>query len=308
MKTGNLIFFLIFTIVSFNIFCQDLWEMPKAKIGITIPNTNRGDSLNLKKSKRSIYVNAYNRPIGFIGKDILVIANDMPRLSDHLFTLGLSFEKYELRNDEYIIDVQYKSEDQIISLVKLLRKSDFIQYAEPNYYLYNEWMNDPLFADQWNLDNIEGSYITVAHSVTKGCPSVLTAIADIGVELNHPDLSPNLHSLTYNTQTNITSVNAGSVNPVCASSNCAHGTAVASIIAAEDNNQSGLVGVVPNSKITSINFFYDFQQISPTTLDYQRIFDWSRLNGVDIINCSWGVPNPENYNIQSYWISRGLVL
>ncbi|MBI1195156.1 MAG: hypothetical protein GC138_04860, partial [Gammaproteobacteria bacterium] len=63
--------------------------------------------------------------------------------------------------------------------------------------------NDPLFGDQWGLQNtgsaqyfyaVSGADIsaTNAWDVTTGNPSVIVAVIDTGIDTAHPDLLPNL--------------------------------------------------------------------------------------------------------------------
>src|SRR5690606_36957308 len=60
--------------------------------------------------------------------------------------------------------------------------------------------NDPLFARQWPLENtgqggrVAGADVgaTEAWIHTRGSPDVVIAVLDDGVQLDHPDLAPNL--------------------------------------------------------------------------------------------------------------------
>src|SRR5688572_5359399 len=62
--------------------------------------------------------------------------------------------------------------------------------------------NDPSFAQQWPLDNHGQGGGTVdadvdapeAWAITRGAPAILIAILDDAVQLDHPDLAPNIAS------------------------------------------------------------------------------------------------------------------
>src|SRR5262245_19605211 len=58
--------------------------------------------------------------------------------------------------------------------------------------------NDPLFAEQWALDNSNGDggdvYAPQAWVYTLGSPAITIAVLDDGVQLDHPDLAPNIAS------------------------------------------------------------------------------------------------------------------
>jgi subtilisin family serine protease len=96
--------------------------------------------------------------------------------------------------------------------------------------------NDPYFHLQHNLRAIR---IEEAHRWTTG-KGVTVAVVDTGVDASHPDLRDRItHSDRY------VEMNRPAVD--------AHGTAVAGVIVASANNEIGIVGVAPHSKVMSLN-------------------------------------------------------
>lgn len=103
---------------------------------------------------------------------------------------------------------------------------------------------------------------------------VVVAVVDTGIDLDHPDLDDNIV------------VNA---SVTCAYFNCVaggddlagHGTSVAGLIAAEDN-EIGTVGVAPQAKLLSV--------AAPDLLvgDVAVGYDYLNNKGVDVINNSYG--------------------
>ena len=101
-------------------------------------------------------------------------------------------------------------------------------------------INDPLYADQWHL-NLLGDIETIWAEYTGA--GVAVGVYDTGIQSAHPDLDDNYDSsLLY--------PGYDGENP---SSNDGHGTSVAGIIAAENNNVGG-VGVAWGASVTSVNF------------------------------------------------------
>ena len=96
---------------------------------------------------------------------------------------------------------------------------------------------DPLYPDQWHLNTNSGVDINApeAWKTTRGCPSVLVAVIDFGVEVSHPDLAPN-HNDRYATDYRYS----------------AHGTAAAGVIVAAGNNGIGISGVAPEVGFVSL--------------------------------------------------------
>ena len=63
-----------------------------------------------------------------------------------------------------------------------------VLWAEPNYVLQAQGApNDPLWPEQWGPQQVG---LTAARGITFGDPHTIVAIADTGVDLDHPDLPP----------------------------------------------------------------------------------------------------------------------
>lgn len=145
--------------------------------------------------------------------------------------------------------------------------------------------NDPLFYQQWGLKNDTNHGIDIsactAWNYSTG-KNVKIAILDMGVDMNHIDLSPNIDSLSYDTETSTSpSVVYGS-----------HGTMCAGIAAAVKDNGIHIAGVAPDAKIISIS-----NEFTGTTDNLQKRADgitWAYVNGADIISNSWGAEAPHD--------------
>ena len=147
--------------------------------------------------------------------------------------------------------------------------------------------NDPLFSQQWNLENRNTNYLSAgadlnvrsAWAVTKG-NGVLVAVGDEGFELAHPELRKRANSKPHFNFYK----NALNGDPPYSDSN--HGTAVAGLIAAEGNDRLGTVGVAPEAGLASWVIFGSMDAIA----NDEQLMDMFQYatNQVAVQNHSWG--------------------
>lgn len=158
-------------------------------------------------------------------------------------------------------------------LIANLRNNPNVSMVEPNYiYTINWTPNDPGLSQQWAWDKI-GAY--TAWDTNKGSSSVIIAVVDTGVQLNHPDLSTKLVP-GYNFVAGNTTPNDGH----------GHGTHVAGTAAAITDNGAGGAGTCPNCKIMPVKVLSDSG--SGTLADVANGIIWAADNGADVINLSLG--------------------
>ncbi len=163
------------------------------------------------------------------------------------------------------------------------------------HFEYSAAPNDPYFlkhneagiGGQWHLENRgldgrrEGIDLNIrgAWAVTRGA-NVVVGVGDDGVELNHPDFInvgvPDLHF-------NFT-VDAPGGFP--GTDIQAHGTAVAGLIVAEGDNETGVTGVAPEARFASFPIFTSGDAIA-SGVQLAKAFGYES-NRVHIQNHSWG--------------------
>ena len=174
--------------------------------------------------------------------------------------------------------------DDVEKAVERLQADPRVKYAHPNYILHTMASpNDTHFSKQWGLRNdgqtggSSGADIDAegAWGRTTGDASVVVAVVDTGVDLDHPDLINKLVS-------GYDFVN----NDAVPDDDAGHGTHVAGIAAAETNNGIGVAGVSWNASIMPVK-----------VLNYAGSGTFSAISngiiyaadaGADIINMSLG--------------------
>ena len=139
-------------------------------------------------------------------------------------------------------------------------------------------VNDPLFAKQWALDQINAP-----EAWARGARGAGTTIAvvDTGVDLGHPDLSSKIVAGTDFVP------EAGEADcPAGAQDENGHGTHVAGIAAAVTNNGIGVAGVAPDARIMPVRVLDAEGSGSPD--DIAAGIRWAADGGAQVINLSLG--------------------
>lgn len=127
--------------------------------------------------------------------------------------------------------------------------SGLVEYAQPNFIrTISKVPNDPLFANQSYLDNVNDTDIDApeAWDVRHDCSGVAVAVMDTGINYRHKDLSGNYLKVEGYDFANRDS------DPL---DDNGHGTAVAGIIGAAGNNGIGTAGVCWNVQLIALKIF-----------------------------------------------------
>ena len=155
---------------------------------------------------------------------------------------------------------------------------------------------------QWHLKNIGGDSVSKAGSdiniepaweVTKG-EGVKVAVIDTGIDTGHKDI--NFTNSGYSTVTG----NYNAKPPFYSNEN--HGTAVAGLIAAKDNNK-GTVGVAPKAKIIPIRMISQSGMVSSSQIIEAHLK--AVALGAQIINNSWGTYDSSLEDGEQLELSKG---
>ena len=166
-------------------------------------------------------------------------------------------------------DVQY--------VAALLATGDY-QYVEPDWLVHAALVpNDPMYGLQWHLPKISAP---AAWNLTTGSSSVIIAICDSGIDLDHPDLAGALVS-GYNAVDQLPQSSGGQVDGLTN-----HGTQVAGSAAAIGNNATGVCGVGWNLRLMPVRVSNQPND-SATISDINAGARWAVDHGAKIINASF---------------------
>ncbi|MDY6936401.1 MAG: S8 family serine peptidase [Cyanobacteriota bacterium] len=203
-------------------------------------------------------------------------------------TVGLhQLEPIDGVANTYVYQVTKQATENPVKIANRLMRHPGVLTAEPNIIVpttSHYRPRDPLYPRQWYLHHTGGSqlasnsHISVeqAWDITRGERSVVVAVTDDSVEIDHPDfqgpgkiVAPrDLKDKDY--------------LPLPGRASDNHGTACAGVCVAEENGK-GVVGVAPGCALMPIRTsgYLDDESID-------KLFDWAIANNASVISCSWG--------------------
>lgn len=236
--------------------------------------------LNKKKSdfKKGEIIVKYKSPNNLAGKKYRIKSKINKICSSNSSSMAVN--KKILADDMELISIDPNADVEAVS--KALCDDSDVAYAQPNYIYYTNYIpQDPKFSEQWSFQNTaDGIDInaTKAWDINKGSSSVVVAVLDTGVDINHPDLRNNIDiadawDFVNNDNTVFHSKQEDS-----------HGTHVTGIIAAI-NNTVGVVGVAPNVRILPLKISNGVDITSDCAIS---AINYAKSKGATIANCSWG--------------------
>jgi len=179
-----------------------------------------------------------------------------------------------------------------------LQTEPWVVYASDDPTLHiQSTPNDPNYSQEWGLNQANHVDIDApeAWNLTLGSHSVIVAVVDTGIDLNNPDFAgkiwtnpgndtatgyPNdLHGWNFVSSDNYVQDDNG------------HGTHVSALIAAQGNNNYGIIGVAPSVQIMPLKFL-DQNGNGSTDAAVSAIY-FAVQHGARVINASWGGVQPD---------------
>ncbi len=223
---------------------------------------------------------------------------DLQTLEEICGDLGLNVKKrMEFTSREYLLEVLGTDAEAVMSAVEQLKNNSLIEWAVPNIafepQLAGQFIpNDEYFWRQWDLHNRGQARGTInadinapeAWTITTGDPNIIVAVLDTGVDMNHPDLINNLvpgYDVIENDYI---------PEPDLDEPSQGHGTNCAGLVAAQGNNEIGIIGVAWNCKVMPVRIIG--VRTYTTDADIATAIRWAAENGADILSNSWGSSFP----------------
>ena len=253
-------------------------------------------------------------PAGHVADEVLVQfrSNVSERVAEatHGFVGATRIDRFRQVKVDRVKVAKDWTVDETVALYNL---DPDVALAEPNYYRSAETTpNDPRFNIQWSLHNLGQTGGTVdadldgpeAWNQQTGNPSVVVAILDTGMDMDHSDLAGNLW-MNYGEDwidgkpghNNVDDDGNGKVDDYYGwdfvnedndpdDDSSGHGTHVAGIIAADGNNGIGVAGVSWTASIMPLKMLSGAE--GGLVSDEIAAIDYAIANGAHIINASYG--------------------
>ena len=205
--------------------------------------------------------------------------------------------------NQYILKV--KDTKDTFAIANKYHQSDMTEFAEPNFF--SEFKKDTIpYFEQWHLINegqdggLAGEDIKakVAWGLTRGSPNITVAIIDDGIDMDHPDLKPNIWTNPDHSKSDVHGWNfyGDTDNPRPQmftppyneiNGNDIHGTPCAGVVAATGDGTLGIVGIAYKCKILPVKVFMGNNQVQMKTM--ARAIQYAGQKA-DVLSISWHIP------------------
>ena len=227
----------------------------------------------------------------YLSNEITIqFADDVDRANSDAIAaaVGLKVERpLEGIPNTFIFELTRDCRENPIKIANRLMRSPQVLAAEPNIIIETQCYyrpKDNLYYKQWYLSHNGGSQLAAnshinveaAWDITRGLRSVVVAITDDSIDINHPDFQ-GLGKIVAPRD-----LKDRDFLPLPGAAEDNHGTACAGVAVAEENGQ-GVVGVAPGCTLMPIRTtgFLDDKSV-------EDVFEWALTKGASVISCSWG--------------------
>jgi subtilisin family serine protease/subtilisin-like proprotein convertase family protein len=187
----------------------------------------------------------------------------------------------------FVFEVTSEATENPVKIANRLMQLREVLTAEPNVVVRSQELyrpREPFYPQQWHLNHSTGTDLAAnshvfaekAWDITRGHRSIVVAIADDSVDLNHPDFQGIGKIVAPRDFADLDFL----PDPERPDDN--HGTACAGVAVAEENGV-GTVGAAPGCALMPLRTsgYLDDESI-------EDLFNWAREKGAAVISCSWG--------------------
>lgn len=161
---------------------------------------------------------------------------------------------------------------------------DVFRYADESFWqIHNRGgfeataYSEGIFTSITSVEDVDPNILEVIDEGYTG-KNIKVAVIDSAFALHHPDLRFSDSYNIYRKNRDITPDTTADF----------HGTAVAGVIAANRNNNYGIMGVAPDAYLIGLNGLFEIEDTEYFSESYIEMFYSALDKNVDIINCSWG--------------------
>ncbi len=173
---------------------------------------------------------------------------------------GAPVVKYERRPDGLVLTVPAPADQQTLQAIadRIARSNPDVEYAQPDWIVLAEQVNDPLYPKQWDLHEREISIHQERAWQSSTGRGVVVAVLDTGVRPHEDLVKKLLPGYNFVSKRDMEpgrgpdGSDPGDWCPEKSKPSSWHGTHVAGTIAAETNNGKGIAGAAPDAKILPV--------------------------------------------------------
>ena len=201
-------------------------------------------------------------------------------------------------------EIEFTAHKEIEYLISELGMNYFLEYVEKKelhrtIVTPNDLGNNTT-TGQWGLWKIEAQ---AAWDISQGSSSIIVAVTDDGMNINHADLSSKM------VQGRDVADGDNNPNATGAGDRGNHGTHVCGTVGSATNNNTGVASIGWNVSIMPVKCARDSDNLNVISAGYEGI-NWAAQNGAHVINASWGSANSSTYgqNIVNNAYNAGVVI
>ena len=327
--------YLLFIFLTFGASAADEPKLQKSPFKLPVGVTSKDylpNKLIIKFKADSLLSNrGFEKGFGKYGLEIRTVkATGLKRIFEPAATdqnSGYSRRADDKSGLHRIFELSFEGKKPITDVINEVLKNPDIEYAEPRYIYYNQYVpNDAFFSSRQSyLNQVKA---TQAWDTIRNSSNVVIAIVDSGSDLDHPDLAANIFINSADPVNgrdddgdgyidnyrgwDLIGRSAGNIvednDPGVTSDSTDHGVHVSGIAAAVSNNGVGVSSISFNAKLLIVKVGAD-DNSRAIYRGYEGI-KYAADHGANIINCSWGGPGGGAFgqDIIDYAIAKGCLI